>query len=250
MALVTPADAAALAVAGLTLAAALLSLVQVGRRVAPGHARTWLMLVLAAAALLPLGDFVRHLHWNAAARWIAPFADAALLVLGPATWSYASSLVDGSVSVRRRWRHLLPALAFLLMLLLVALEQPPKEDRAVWRSLAELMILAPIVVQMAGYGLALATFVSRVRAALRRRGEGAGTGTRPVLRWLQVLFVLYGVLLVAAMATWPWPLAWANVVTNLIVAAAIAWAGSNGVRQVPLAVTPEELAATEDDAAA
>jgi hypothetical protein len=246
MGAVTTADAAALAVAGLTLAAALLALVQVRRSAAPGAARTWLMLVLASAALLPLGDFVRHLHWNEAARWVAPFADAALLVLGPATWSYACALADDTVTPRRRWRHLLPALAFLLMLLLVAAEQAPKEDRAVWRSLAELMILAPIVVQMAAYGLALATFVSRVRAALRRRG--GDSGRRPVLRWVQVLFVLYGVLLVASMATWPWPLAWANVVTDLVLAAAIAWAGTNGVRQGPIAVTAAELAAGDEAA--
>ena len=100
------------------------------------------------------------------------------------------------------------------------------------RSAAELWGLVPIALQLLCYGLALGRRLARRHHQLRLHYSDL---SRRSLRWLWLLFGLFTAVLVAWVLTWPLPVAWSNVATNLLMAAVLALVGLHGPRQVPAA---------------
>lgn len=246
--LLTSQDAAAAAAAALMLGVAAMAALLVGQSQQPGRRGDgWLLVLVLACALSGLGDLALHLHTPALRRWLDAPATAALLLPGPALWLYATAILDPAEHPRDgAWRvaapHLLP---FALALALLAGDVPEPASAALptHRSTAELWGLVPTALQMLLYGLALGRRLARWHRLLRQHYSDL---SRRSLRWLWLLFGLFAAVLAAWVLTWPLPVAWSNVATNLLMAAVLALVGLRGPRQVPAAA----MALAEDDAPA
>lgn len=240
--LLTSQDAAAAAAAALMLGVAAMAALLVGHSQQPERrGDVWLLVLVLACALSGLGDLALHLHTPALRRWLDAPATAALLLPGPALWLYATAILDTTKTpAAGAWRaaapHLLP---FALALTLLGGDVPEPAGTATaalqtHRSTAELWGLVPIALQMLGYGLALGRRLSRWHHQLRQHYSDL---SRRSLRWLWLLFGLFTAVLVAWVLTWPLPVAWSNVATNLLMAAVLALVGLRGPRQVPAAAS-------------
>ncbi len=240
--LLTSQDAAAAAAAALLRGVATMVALLVGHSQQPERrGDVWLLVLVLACALSGLGDLALHLHTPALRRWLDAPATAALLLPGPALWLYATAILDTTKPpAAGAWRaaapHLLP---FALALTLLGSDVPETAGAAAaalqtHRSTAELWGLVPIALQMLGYGLALGRRLSRWHHQLRQHYSDL---SRRSLRWLWLLFGLFTAVLVAWVLTWPLPVAWSNVATNLLMAAVLALVGLRGPRQVPAAAS-------------
>lgn len=249
--LLTSQDAAAAAAAALMLGVAAMAALLVGHSQQPERrGDVWLLVLVLACALSGLGDLALHLHTTALRRWLDAPATAALLLPGPALWLYATAILDTTKPpAAGAWRaaapHLLP---FALALTLLGSDVPETAGAAAaalqtHRSTAELWGLVPIALQMLGYGLALGRRLSLWHHQLRQHYSDL---SRRSLRWLWLLFGLFTAVLVAWMLTWPLPVAWSNVASNLLMAAVLALVGLRGPRQVPASAS----AMAADDARA
>ena len=232
--ILTRQDAAAAVAAALMLgvaAMAALLLVQAQQPARRGNA--WLLVLVLACALSGLGDLALHLHAATLRRWLDAPATAALLLPGPALWLYAAAILrPDTAPPARGWRkallHLLP---FFLAAAMLCSGAPEPADTALQahRSPAELWGLVPIALQMLGYGLALGRRLSGWHHRLRQHYSDLSHRS---LRWLGLLFGLFSAVLAAWLLTWPLPVAWSNVATNLLMAAALALVGLHGPRQL------------------
>lgn len=249
--LLTSQDAAAAAAAALMLGVAAMTALLVGHSQQPQRrGDLWLLVLVLACALSGLGDLALHLHTPALRRGLDAPATAALLLPGPALWLYATAILDTTKTpAAGAWRaaapHLLP---FALALALLGGDVPEPAGAAAaavqtHRSTAELWGLVPIALQMLGYGFALGRRLSRWHHQLRQHYSDL---SRRSLRWLWLLFGLFTGVLVAWLLTWPLPVAWSNVATNLLMAAVLALVGLHGPRQLPASVS----SAAADDARA
>jgi len=216
----------------------LMSLVQLtlGHRGPPSIA--WLVVTLAAIIAMGLGDLSSQVGAITLYRVLQPFADSALLVIGPALWLYVRQLGSAPPAMRLYWLpavlHLVPAALLWLLLVVIAIIEPP-EPRALNRSLGEIVILLPIAAQLVAYAIALAFRV----AAIRRRTMTYYSDLQGRdLAWILVMTLLY----VAGVASWiltfRWTVSASNALTALFVAAATAWLGIRGSRQ-RVAIVPE-----------
>lgn len=237
--LLTSQDAAAAAAAALMLGVAAMATLLVGQSQQPERRGDgWLMVLVLACALSGLGDLALHLHTPVLRRWLDAPATAALLLPGPALWLYATAILDTSrAHTEGAWRaaapHLLP-FALALALLAGDVLEPAATALTTHRSPSELWSLVPIALQMLGYGLALARRLARWHQQLRQHYSDL---SRRSLRWLWLLFGLFVAVLAAWVLTWPLPVAWSNVATNLLMAAVLALVGLRGPRQVPTAAS-------------
>lgn len=240
--LLTSQDAAAAAAAALMLGVAAMAALLVGHSQQPERrGDVWLLMLVLACALSGLGDLALHLHTPALRRWLDAPATAALLLPGPALWLYATAILDTTKTpAAGAWRAAAPhVLPFALALALLGGDVPAPAGTAAaafqtHRSTAELWGLVPIALQMLGYGLALGRRLSRWHHQLRQHYSDL---SRRSLRWLWLLFGLFTAVLVAWLLTWPLPVAWSNVATNLLMAAVLALVGLHGPRQVPAAAS-------------
>lgn len=249
--LLTSQDAAAAAAAALMLGVAAMAALLVGHSQQPQRrGDVWLLVLVLACALSGLGDLALHLHTPALRRWLDAPATAALLLPGPALWLYATAILrPTSTPPAGAWRTALPhLLPFALAMATLGGDVPEPASAAgaalqTHRSTAELWGLVPIALQMLGYGLALSRRLSRWHHQLRQHYSDL---SRRSLRWLWLLFGLFTAVLAAWVLTWPLPVAWSNVATNLLMAAVLALVGLRGPRQVPAAAS----ALAADDARA
>ena len=236
-ALVTGQDAAAAAASALMLGVAAMAALLVGQSQQPQRrGDVWLLVLVLACALSGLGDLALHLHTPVLRRWLDAPATAALLLPGPALWLYATTIIRASgTPPAGTWRAALPhVLPFALAMVLLAGDVPELAGTAqqAHRSAAELWGLVPIALQLLCYGLALGRRLARRHHQLRLHYSDL---SRRSLRWLWLLFGLFTAVLVAWVLTWPLPVAWSNVATNLLMAAVLALVGLHGPRQVPAA---------------
>ena len=238
-ALVTGQDAAAAAASALMLGVAAMAALLVGQSQQPQRrGDVWLLVLVLACALSGLGDLALHLHTPVLRRWLDAPATAALLLPGPALWLYATTIIRASgTPPAGTWRAALPhVLPFALAMVLLAGDVPELAGTAqqAHRSAAELWGLVPIALQLLCYGLALGRRLARRHHQLRLHYSDL---SRRSLRWLWLLFGLFTAVLVAWVLTWPLPVAWSNVATNLLMAAVLALVGLRGPRQVPAAAS-------------
>lgn len=232
--LLTPEDAAAAVAAALMLGVAAMAMLLVLRARQPQRrGDPWLLVLALACALSGLGDLSVHLHAAGLRHWLEAPAVAALLLPGPALWLYATRTLGAPTT---GWRSALPHLlpfALVALLLWYAGPDPAPADAAqeTHRSASELWGLLPIALQMLCYGAALVRRLARWNHHLRQHYSDLSHRS---LRWLWLLFGLFAAVLAAWVLTWPLALAWSNVVTNLLMAAALAVIGLHGPRQVAL----------------
>jgi AraC-like DNA-binding protein len=243
------AESLAIASTGLMLGVAVMATLQI----AIGHrgptSVAWLQVIAAAVIAMGLGDLSAQLGATDAYRLLEPFADSALLSIGPALWLYVRQWGDSRASTRRRWLtaalHHAPAVFFCVLLLVGAMRDAPELPGS-HRSAAELVILAPIAAQLIAYAVALAMRI----VAIRRRALSYYSDMEDRdLAWILVMTLLYTAGVLAWILTWRWTLASSNALTGLIVAAATGWLGIRGSRQratVTLQAAPEVEPATSD----
>lgn len=231
------AQAVAIGSTGMMLGVAFMAVAQltVGHRGPPSN--VWLRVTLGAVIAMGLGDLTSALGALGIYRVLQPFADSALLVIGPSLWLHVRQLGATGSNARRGWfpalLHLAPAALLWLLLAAIAVffpAEPPETDR----SAGEIVILLPIAAQLLAYAIALAIRA----AALRRRAMSYYSDLQGRdLAWIVVMTLLYVAGVASWILTWRWSVAASNVLTASFVTAATAWIGIQGPRQRPVSAT-------------
>lgn len=196
----------------------------------------WLGLAVGASTLVALNDVLLHLGWVALAQRLEPLSTPALLVIGPGLWFYTRALTAAAPaqrpSVRGIWPHLLPALVLgALLVVMQALEpgsQAVPAAAPAQREWIELLLLAPMALQLLAYLARVVLEVRRLTPRLQARYSNLESRR---LSWLAGGALAFGGVVLLWCATWGAPLALSNALSNLLIAFAIGLLGLYGVRQ-------------------
>lgn len=211
-------------------------------------ARRWLLVLLAATLAVCLGDGAIAADAPGLLRWVEPFSDAALLLLGPAVWLYANTVVrEPGKPERPSGRpglHLVPA-GMLAALLLISAAIEPAPALPKFRSAGELWSLLPVGAQLLVYWLALWRFTAHLHVRLKERYSQLAERN---LLWLQRLLLIYALTLAAWAATWNWPVAWSNTLTDGLLGVAVFVITLFGSRQTEVSIAAPQEAATSPSA--
>ena len=197
---------------------------------APG---TWLLLMLLLAAVVALGDLLRHLGLALLDHWLSPIHGAALLLVGPAMWFYAVAITRLPAEAPPTWRrfawHAVPAGLMAGVVALAVLVDPwnsvPADEQRTW---TEVLILVPVATQILLY---LGAVVRRVRKQRPRLEERFSRVQHRQLRWLEAGAWTFAVLVGVWIASWTLPVAVSNIMTNGLLAVDVAVLGIFGARQ-------------------
>lgn len=217
--------------AAFVVAQALTICALLGARPLDRVAHRWLLLALVAAGLTSMGDLLLHLHLDALRRWLDPLASASLLAVGPGLWLYTTALTSRPPAYQPGWRragpHLVPAASLFALLLVEAVAAAPPPAGAM-RTQAELWSLLPVAGQMGAYLVAIVRRVLRLRSALR---EEYSDVSQRSLQWLVVVAGLFAGVVAVWVGTWWAPVGLSNLLSNLLIGAAVAVSGVFGLRQ-------------------
>jgi AraC-like DNA-binding protein len=203
----------------------------------------WLMLAVALSATQSVGDLLLHIGAWQTMRWLSPVTGAALLLVGPALWMYVTAIAtkpgQSGPGLRSAAPHAAPGALVGLMLAWDVAAQP--QVTAVppgFRTLEELVSLAPVAAQLLTYAAAIAW---RVRALRPQLESEYSSLDRRSLSWLQAASAALAMLVLAWMATWSMSVAVSNVITNLLLALTVTVLGVFGVRQAQIFVREATL---------
>jgi AraC-like DNA-binding protein len=196
----------------------------------------WLMLAVALSATQSVGDLLLHIGAWQTMRWLSPVTGAALLLVGPALWIYVTAIAtkpgQPGPGLRSVAPHAAPgALVGLMLAWDVAAQPQVTVVPPGFRTLEELVSLAPVAAQLLTYAAAIAW---RVRALRPQLESEYSSLDRRSLSWLQAASAALAMLVLAWMATWSMSVAVSNVITNLLLALTVTVLGVFGVRQAQI----------------
>jgi AraC-like DNA-binding protein len=227
-----PCEAAVVVVAAIAIGAAAMLAMLLAADAHERRMHAWLIVTLVAVAAMCTGDILEHLHLTTRLRWVSAFTDSAFLAIGPALWLYARALTerDGDIGATRgAWRHFIPA-ALLFVLLIAAgvgTADAPEPERPS-RTLADLLILAPMAAQLGAYLVAIVLRVRRTRRLLR---DEYSTLQGRSLSWLLFVAALFGGVLLVWIPSWAASIVVSNLTSNVLIAVALLVIGAFGIRQ-------------------
>lgn len=191
------------------------------------RAHRWLIVAFLALALNALGDAVQSFGLERPLALLLPVASSALLLMGPAIWLYARSLTEAT-PLRGAWRHFVPAGLLTLLLIPEALNPPPM-PLAEPAGPGDRLAIYLLALHLGSY---LALTVRRVRASRRALMDELSALEGRTLGWLLYTAGLFALVLVTWVASAGLPPAASFALTSALLAASLALAGVNGVRQL------------------
>lgn len=199
-------------------------------------ARRWLLLFLAAVALVSGGDVVEHLRLQAVLWWVLPLSGAGLLCIGPALCLYVRDITKASQSPAaesqapvRDALHFLPAVLLSAVLYIgAAAAEATKGPSPAHRSAEELMMLAPIAAHLLAYLVATARSIYRTRSVLK---AAYSTLDGRTLNWLLVTALLLVAIVLCWMLSWTVSVGVSDLLTNALSSTALLVTGCFGIRQ-------------------
>ena len=196
----------------------------------------WLLVFLSAVACVSAGDVIEHLGLQRVLWWVMPLSAASLLCIGPAIWMYLRGITTASPGpatlARTRWRdapHFVPA-ALLATALLAggAAADEPAVNSAAHRSADQLMVLAPVALQLLAYLVAAARSIHRARTALK---SAYSTLDGRTLNWMLVTAMLIVAIVLVWVLSWTVSVGVSDLLTNALSAVVLLVAGRFGIRQ-------------------
>ena len=196
------------------------------------RATRYLAAIILACLLSSTGDLCLSLHLFNALRWVDPFASAALFLLGPAVLLYTREVVlqQGDPPRAASFWHWVPALLVACVGLLagLAFENPPADPPPPVRAVSDLILLVPVAVQMFAYLFVVIRIIWRLRSEVETEYSSLEGRT---LRWVMLLAVLFGLILLFWVVSWGWPIALSNFATNALLGLALAVVAAKGLSQ-------------------
>jgi AraC-like DNA-binding protein len=191
------------------------------------------MLAVALSAMQSAGDLLLHIGAWQMMHWLSPITGAALLLVGPALWMYVVAIAAKPGRPGPQLRDMAPhaapaALVGLTLAWDVAVQPQVTVVPPGFRTVEELVSLAPVAAQLLTYAAAIAW---RVRALRPQLESEFSSLDRRSLSWLQAASAALAMLVLAWMATWSMSVAVSNVITNFLLALTVTVLGVFGVRQ-------------------
>ena len=234
---IAPLDAAVAVAGAVVIGQAVMAATLVASDSRERAAHRWLVCMLLAVGAVSAGDVAEHLHMADRFSWLLPFTAAALLCIGPSLWLYVQALTRPAASLvvapqpagRRVLWHFVPAALLAAGLLAGRVSDgPPSPNPGQQRELAELLMLAPVALQLLAYLVAVMRRVFEVRTRLKQEYSTLDGRT---LSWLLLVAGLLLAVLLAWVVSWAVSVAASDLLTNALSALVLGVAGASGARQ-------------------